>query len=400
MVAVEEPPPLTVAGERLRLLIVAGVTVSAAVCCPPPRLAVMVTGVLPDTAEVDTVNVADVAPAATVTLPGTVALLLLDDRATDVPPGPAAPVSITVPVELVPPSTDAGEIFRLASPAGVIVRFADAWLPANDPVIEAAVDEETALVPTVNVADVEPAGTDTDAGTVALPLPDARVTEAPPGPAAPLSVTAPVELLPPNTDVGETVRLVSVAAFIVSVAVLVTLPATPVIVAVAVVETALVFTVKVAEVEPAAMATLAGSVALALLDDRVTAVPPGPALPLNVAVPVELLPPVTDVGDTLMLLRVAGEIVSVAVFLLPPCVPVIVAVAAADTAVVFTVKLAELAPEATVTDPGTVALPLFDDRLTAVPPGPAGPLSVAVPVDGAPPWTDVGDRAKLDKLAA
>ena len=61
------------------------------------------------TALVATVNVALVAPAATVTLEGTrAAVVLLLESATDAPPAGAAPLSVTVPVEELPPTTLVG----------------------------------------------------------------------------------------------------------------------------------------------------------------------------------------------------------------------------------------------------------------------------------------------------
>lgn len=48
------------------------------------------------TDEIVAVNPAVVAPAATVTLPGTVALALLLERVTGKPPADAAPLSVTV----------------------------------------------------------------------------------------------------------------------------------------------------------------------------------------------------------------------------------------------------------------------------------------------------------------
>ena len=66
----------------------------------------------------------------------------------------------------------------------------------------AEVDAVTALVVTVNVALVAPAGTVTLAGTVAAVLSLDSVTCAPPAGAGPSSVTVPVELLPPVTVVG------------------------------------------------------------------------------------------------------------------------------------------------------------------------------------------------------
>src|SRR6267142_2427096 len=64
------------------------------------------------------------------------------------------------------------------------------------------VEEVTALVLTVNVALVAPAGTVTLDGTVATPLLLESSTCAPPVGAAPLSVTVPVEGDPPVTLVG------------------------------------------------------------------------------------------------------------------------------------------------------------------------------------------------------
>ena len=64
----------------------------------------------PDTVAI--VKLALVCPAATVTLAATVAAALLLDNVTTVPPVGAAAVSVTVPVELVPPVTVLG--FRVS----------------------------------------------------------------------------------------------------------------------------------------------------------------------------------------------------------------------------------------------------------------------------------------------
>ena len=68
-----------------------------------------VTEALLFTGLVETVNVAEVAFAGTVTLAGTyAAAVLLLDSVTTAPPAGAALVSLTVPVEEVPQTTEAG----------------------------------------------------------------------------------------------------------------------------------------------------------------------------------------------------------------------------------------------------------------------------------------------------
>ena len=64
---------------------------------------------LEGTAVVVTVNVAVVAPAATLTDAGVCAEALLDPSVTLAPPNGAGPVRVTVPVDGKPPMTDAGE---------------------------------------------------------------------------------------------------------------------------------------------------------------------------------------------------------------------------------------------------------------------------------------------------
>jgi len=60
--------------------------------------------------------------------------------------------------------------------------------------------------------------------------------------------------------------------------------------------TGVVVMLNVAEVCPAGMVTDAGTWAAALLELRVTVVPPAGAGPVRVTVPVELVPPVTVLG--------------------------------------------------------------------------------------------------------
>jgi len=95
----------------------------------------MVTAVDAVTALVATVNVAVVAPAATVTLAGVLAtVVLLLESVTAAPPDGAAAVKVTVPVDEFPPVTLVG--FRLSEErvgrggaTGVTVSEADLVTP-------------------------------------------------------------------------------------------------------------------------------------------------------------------------------------------------------------------------------------------------------------------------------
>ena len=84
------------------------VSVSVAVLVTPPKEPVIVTAVEALTALDVTVNVALVAPAVTVTLGGVFADAELSESVTTAPPDGAAPVSVTVPCEEPPPTTEVG----------------------------------------------------------------------------------------------------------------------------------------------------------------------------------------------------------------------------------------------------------------------------------------------------
>lgn len=94
-------------------------TVRIAVLVTVPALAVIVTGVDAATPLVPIAKVAVVAPCATATLAGTVAtdvLLLESDTAN--PPDGAAAVSVTVPCDPFPPTTEDGLTETAESAAG------------------------------------------------------------------------------------------------------------------------------------------------------------------------------------------------------------------------------------------------------------------------------------------
>ena len=155
-------------------------------------------------------------------------------------------------------------------------------------------------------------------------------------------------------------------------------------------ETLDVVTVNVAVVLPAGTVTLEGSCAAELLSESDTTIPPEGAGPVRVTVPIDELPPVTDVGLTVTALSAAGLIVKVACTVFPLKVADSVDVVVVVTTLVVTVKVAVVEPANTVTLPGVWAAELLSDRVTTTPPEGAGPFSVTVPVDETPPATEEG----------
>jgi len=189
---------------------VAAVTVRFAVAEALPEVAVIVdVALLAATREV-TVNVADVAPAATDTLAGTVAAEVLDDfRLTTSPPVGAASAIFTVAVVVAPPTSDDEAREREVGCGAVNVSAAVAEVPAVVAVKVTAVLAATALVVALNVAVVAPAATVTEAGTVTAVLDELNVTTCPPVGAAIDNVTVPVTAapFPPSEVAGLKARL-------------------------------------------------------------------------------------------------------------------------------------------------------------------------------------------------
>jgi len=87
--------------------------------------------------------------------------------------------------------------------AGVTDKVVLKLVPLKEAVIVAVVTLDTPEVVTVKLAVVVPAGTVTEMGVVAPTVED-RFTIVPPAGAGRLSVTAPVTVFPPITDVGDT----------------------------------------------------------------------------------------------------------------------------------------------------------------------------------------------------
>jgi hypothetical protein len=104
-------------------------------------------------------KVALVAPAGIVTVEGAVAtegLLLTSD--TEIPPLGATPLSFTVPVEVLPPTTVVGVTDSEYNDGVVTVRVADFMETPLLAVIVTGVEDETGTVVTLNVPLVAPAG--------------------------------------------------------------------------------------------------------------------------------------------------------------------------------------------------------------------------------------------------
>jgi hypothetical protein len=163
-----------------------------------------------------------------------------------------------------------------------------------------------------------------------------------------------------------------------------------------------VVTVNVTLLASAATATLAGAIATrsSLLESAMIAPPVG-AGPLRVTVPIEEAPPETLVGLRLTDDNVGGVMVRTALRITPRYVAAIVARLRADTEFVATVNVAVVAPAATVTAAGTVALAVLSlESATAAPPAGAAALSVTVPIEALPPATLVGLTVRKDRLGA
>ena len=117
-VPTEPMPPVTETGLNVSDEMTAGLTVNVPFTLLAPSVAVTVTTVCVATPTVVAVNVCDVLPAGTVTVPGTVTDGLPLFKETVIPPAGATWLIVTVPVELVPPVTAAGVKLRIVTAVG------------------------------------------------------------------------------------------------------------------------------------------------------------------------------------------------------------------------------------------------------------------------------------------
>jgi len=183
---------------------------SVALCVEPPSPAPIAAFTVEPTEVVVTLNVAEVAPAGTVTLLGTVAADELLLSATTTPPAGGAPDKVTVPCDEPPPVKLAGFSVSDVSDgggdwAGLTVRVALRFEPPRLAPMLALTCEETDVVVTVKAAFSEPAGTVTEAGTPTAEELLLSATVLPPLGAALESVTVPCDCVPPVTVAGLTV---------------------------------------------------------------------------------------------------------------------------------------------------------------------------------------------------
>jgi len=220
-------PPITAAGVSVTAVGPGGNTVNTAVAAGPLYVAEIVTAVLTPTAVVVIGNAADtVAPAATVTVPGTVVLGSLLVSVTTAPPMGAAPFRLTVPAVDAPPKT--GVVISVTPVAinGPTVNVAGTVTPLYVAEIVTGIDIATVLVLMVNACDVTaPPATVTHPGTVVFGSLLVSATWIPPAGAGPFSVTVfAVVAVPPNTDEGVRVTAVGTGGCTVNVPVAVAPP--------------------------------------------------------------------------------------------------------------------------------------------------------------------------------
>jgi len=274
----------------------------------------------------------------------------------------------------------------------VIVSVAVLLVGATDAVILEVTVLVTAMLVTVNVADVLPARMMTVAGTDASPLElDSKTVNPTGGAGVPIDTVA-FAVLPPTIEVGLSVRDSTAGGFMVSEAVsLVPFSSAEMITGVGA-ATETVLTVKVAVDFPAGTVTEVGVVA----DDELLVIsttnPPMGAAPVSVMVPVQEDPPIRLVTLSFSDISSGGLIVRVAVSVTAPSSAVIKADLVVATARVFTVNEDDDLPAAIVTLAGTTADVVPLESLTTRPPVGAMPVSVTVPRDDVPPATVVGDK--------
>lgn len=259
-----------------------------------------------------------------------------------------------------------------------------------------SVSAGTGVVDTEKVPFVEPAGTVSVAGTVAELEELERFTTSPPVEAIPERVTVPVAFTPPVTCAGLIVtemgtRLAESPAFrTCNVPFAETLLMTAVTVTVLDVSVFAVAALKVIFVEPAGTVILAGSVTIESPLVSATTAPPTGATPFSTTVPLELLPPTTDVGASVTDTGARGKSCKVAVDTAPFADAASVVFMLTATPNVAMVNVTELVSAGTRTVAGGTAFRLSLASVTTIPPVGAFPDRVTLPFALVPPTTTLG----------
>lgn len=201
-VPVEESPPFTVVGLRVKLLKLAGVTVNVLVRVTLPDFAVIVAVADAETANVVILKVALLLPLRIVTLTGTVAVLVSEEVRVTTVSTFAVEFRATVPDTTVPPSTEVLERFRVLNTTGFTVIVAPTLAPFNFAKMSEVATTVTIGVVTEKVAEVFPLSILTVAPTVAAAVLVEEILMVVSANAGALSVTVPVDFFPPITLVG------------------------------------------------------------------------------------------------------------------------------------------------------------------------------------------------------
>ena len=151
----------------------------------------------------EAVNTALLCPTVTVTLAGTVTVGLLLDSATVLPPAGAAPLSVTVQLDVPGPVTVPGAQLKVVTcSCGDTLSPVVAVLPFSEAVSVALTAVTVVSTEAVNTALLCPAVTVTLAGTVTVGLLLDSATVLPPAGAVPLSVTVQLDVPGPVTVPG------------------------------------------------------------------------------------------------------------------------------------------------------------------------------------------------------
>lgn len=341
-------------------------------------------------------NVPRLCPAGMVRLAGRVAAPSELDSVTEMPPGVAGRLSVTVPVAEEPPVTVLGDTesaLMIPSDGAAACTVSDAVNVLEEAAEMVTVTlADTEAVVTGNVTLVAPSPISTEPGTDAAALLLANVTRTPPVPAGDPRVSVPVAGVPPDTEDGDiesAVRVPPVAGAGWMPRMVVTVFSDVAeSVAVWLAETAAVVTRNVPEVCPAGISRDAGRATELNELASPTCTPPAGAAANRVTVPVALLPPATGLGATDMApmaacTGAAACTVSVADTLLADEADIVTTVVAV-TVDVGMEKDPLLLPAGITRLTGTWAAAWLLNRFTSTPPVPAGEESVTVP-DAVPP---------------